>query len=83
MAHFSPIILALCMLGCGPTTEHESGTCRGSAGIHQAGTYIPYPSTDAGRGDASDTSTDAGISLGDAGLRATDNPTSQPNADTG
>ena len=80
MSHYSPTILALFMLGCGPTTEHESGTCRGSAGIHQAGTYIPYPSTDAGRGD---TSADAGNSFSDAGLRATDTPTSQPNGDTG
>ena len=83
MSQSSLVILALLMLGCGPTTEHQRGTCSGSAGIHQAGSNIPYPPPDAGPGDTPVTTADADLPLSDAGLSTTDTPTSQPNGDTG
>ncbi len=83
MSQYSLAIVALFILGCGPTTEHQRGTCSGSAGIHYTGSYTPYPSTDAGSGDANDTNADAGSPFSDAGLSATDTPTAQPNSDTG
>ena len=75
MAQYTLTILALFMIGCGPTTEHENGTCSGSAGIHQAGSYIPYPPPDAGPGDTPETTADAGLPLSDAGLNTTDTQT--------
>ena len=72
MSQYTLAILALFMIGCGPTTEHESGTCSGSAGIHQAGSYIPYPTPDAGPGDTPETTADAGLTVGDAGLNTSD-----------
>ena len=75
MSQYKLTILALFMIGCGPTTEHESGTCSGSAGIHQTGSYIPYPITDAGHGDTQEPTADAGVPVSDAGLTLSDTQT--------
>ena len=80
MAHYSIVVLALFMIACGPRSEHPSGTCSGSAGIAQAGSYTPPPITDAGGGDAM---VRVGEPSNDAGLNGADATPDQQSGDSG
>ena len=83
MSHFSFVALALLMSACGPTTEHKSGTCSGSAGIQQVGSYNPSTSLDAGHSDTMKSIDDASSPGSDAGLSPTDTPTPLLSDDAG
>jgi len=83
MAHYSIVAIALFIIACGPRSEHPSGTCSGSAGISQAGSYTPPTVRDAGVGDAVITTGDVGEPSSDAGLNAADATSDQQSGDSG